>query len=267
MWVGPGAPPCLCLRCAALPGAAPAAWGRPRCRSTARAARTPTPAPRLPLRRAGASGLENNDELVAYWKFNDPDQDGGIFRRHTVAKDSSGKGNDLSLLNPPLRHDVTINSSLSTGAPPPPPRPALLRAARRAAPRPAARPHHHRRHRHTHTHTHKHTPPGPRRAGKLEFKNNVALGKAVKGFPDKSFTVEFWARGPALDEAHPPSSQELNSQFFSYATQEAAGDGKVKFLDDAIRCGEGVAGAGGGWGAAVGWSGGDGRTLACPVLR
>jgi hypothetical protein len=54
---------------------------------------------------------------VAYWKFNDPDQDGGMFKRHTVAKDSSGKGNDLSLLNPPLRHDVTINQSLSTGAP------------------------------------------------------------------------------------------------------------------------------------------------------
>jgi hypothetical protein len=76
----------------------------------------------------------------------------------------------------------------------------------------------------------------PPLSGVLEFKNNVALGKAVKGFPDKSFTVEFWAKGPALDESQPPNSQELNSQFFSYATQEADGS-SIKFLDDAIRWG------------------------------
>ncbi len=28
-----------------------------------------------------ASGLENHNDLAAYWKFNDPDTDNGQFRR------------------------------------------------------------------------------------------------------------------------------------------------------------------------------------------
>lgn len=40
------------------------------------------------------------------------------------------------------------------------------------------------------------TQPPP---GRLEFKNNLALNKHTKGMPDKSFTVEFWARGQPLD--------------------------------------------------------------------
>lgn len=31
-----------------------------------------------------ASGLENHPDLVAYWKFNDPDSDGGQFKGHMV---------------------------------------------------------------------------------------------------------------------------------------------------------------------------------------
>jgi hypothetical protein len=40
----------------------------------------------------------------------------------------------------------------------------------------------------------------PSRPGRLEFKNNLALNKATKGMPEKSFTVEFWAKGTALDK-------------------------------------------------------------------
>ena len=40
-------------------------------------------------------------------------RDGGIHRDHLVAKDSSGNGNDLPLVTPPLRQDVTI-SQVST---------------------------------------------------------------------------------------------------------------------------------------------------------
>jgi hypothetical protein len=101
-----------------------------------------------------ASGLENNKDLAAYWKFNDPDNDNGQFRRHVIAKDSSGKGNDLSLINPPFRTDVEIKGS-----------------------------------------------GGSLHTGKLEFKNNLAVDKTVKGMPDKSFTVEFWARGKKLSKA------------------------------------------------------------------
>ena len=100
-----------------------------------------------------ASGLENHADLAAYWKFNDPDEDNGQFRRHMVAKDSSGKGNDLSLLNPPFRADVEIKQGENT------------------------------------LHT-----------GKLEFKNNLAVDKNAKGMPDKSFTVEFWAKGRKLGD-------------------------------------------------------------------
>lgn len=66
-----------------------------------------------------ANGLENSRDLVAYWKFNDPDTDDGQFRRHLYAKDSSGKGNDLLLENIPFRSDVTIKQDghvLETGA-------------------------------------------------------------------------------------------------------------------------------------------------------
>ncbi|KIY95455.1 hypothetical protein MNEG_12507, partial [Monoraphidium neglectum] len=65
-----------------------------------------------------ASGLENHADLVAYWKFDEPDKDGGEFRAHVVAKDSSGKGNDLHLATPPQRGDVEIKpaaNSLRTG--------------------------------------------------------------------------------------------------------------------------------------------------------
>ena len=35
-------------------------------------------------------------------------RDGGGMRAHLVARDSSGHGNDLPLVSPPLRHDVVI---------------------------------------------------------------------------------------------------------------------------------------------------------------
>jgi hypothetical protein len=73
-----------------------------------------------------------------------------------IAKDSSGKGNDLSLLSSPSRMDTEIKSGGN----------AL-------------------------------------RTGSLGFKNNVALNKAVKGMPEKSFTVEFWARSKKLDSNKP----------------------------------------------------------------
>ncbi|WIA11894.1 hypothetical protein OEZ85_011978 [Tetradesmus obliquus] len=135
-----------------------------------------------------ASGLENNADLIAYWQFNDPDSDNGQFRRHVIAKDSSGKGNDLSLLSSPSRMDTEIKSGGN----------AL-------------------------------------RTGSLNFKNNVALNKAVKGMPEKSFSVEFWARSKKLD-SNKPDMQEKFAQIFSYAAQHATDvDGGPDFMDDAIR--------------------------------
>lgn len=135
-----------------------------------------------------ASGLENHADLSAYWKFNDPDADGGQFRRHVVAKDSSGKGNDLSLLSSPSPMNVEISSSGSS-----------------------------------------------LRTGMLTFKNNLALNKNMKSMPEKSFTIEFWARSKSLNKDK-PDMQEKYAQIFSYASQHAQDvQGGPDFMDDAIR--------------------------------
>jgi hypothetical protein len=261
-----------------------------------------------------ATGLENHRDLVAYWKFNDPDNDSGQFRRvcactraracvagcgrrqarvavcvcvcgraglgacgraacgasglvpphtpcatqhntlahprkphthththtrththththartrrrHLVAKDSSGKGNDLSLLSSPLRTGAWRGVARGTrpglctlrfracawcmAARAPCGRCAVVvllsRGASLTSPPPP-----------THTPTH---PPTPHkststdgeihangnslRTGLLTFKNNVAVNKAVKGMPEKDFTVEFWAKSSRLDSKRP----------------------------------------------------------------
>lgn len=77
-------------------------------------------------------------------------------RRHVIAKDSSGKGNDLSMLSSPSRMDVEIRSGGNS-----------------------------------------------MRTGMLTFKNNMALNKRMAGMPEKSFTIEFWARSKKLDADKP----------------------------------------------------------------
>jgi len=155
-----------------------------------------------------ARGLEGHRDLVAYWKFNDPDEDGGQFRRHTAAVDSSGKGNDLALLVPPQRGDATV------------------------------------------------APPGAQAGqslatGTLEFKNNVAVSRRVKGFPEGDFTVEFWAKGEGVaDDAGADAGggggsdssraqPERYAQLFSYAAERRGAvpgrTGGPDFMDDAIR--------------------------------
>lgn len=109
-------------------------------------------------------------------------------RRHAVAKDSSGKGNDLSLLSAPLRLDTEIKSGGNS-----------------------------------------------MRTSLLSFKNNVALNKAFKGMPEKSYSLEFWARSKKLD-ADQPDMQQKFAQIFSYAAQHATDvQGGPDFMDDAIR--------------------------------
>lgn len=130
-----------------------------------------------------------------------------------VAKDSSGKGNDLVIASPPQRGDAVITKgtdSLHTGARrrprlPPAPRcgracpPSAPAAELSSAPRAPAR---------------SKSVTGPRRRplplplaprcpcplcpGRLEFRNNAAVGAAAKGMPTGSFSVEFWAKGQAL---------------------------------------------------------------------
>eukprot|EP00884_Botryococcus_braunii_P003507 jgi/Botrbrau1/13157/Bobra.0187s0105.1 len=63
-------------------------------------------------------GLERDHNLVAYWKFDDPDGDTGIAKWHDRAMDSSSYGNHLPLVSVPLRDDIIIaqgDQSFSTG--------------------------------------------------------------------------------------------------------------------------------------------------------
>lgn len=58
--------------------------------------------------------------------------------------------------------------------------------------------------------------------GILQFRNSFALNKNVQGMPDKSFTVEFWARGPAIAAAGRHATTQQGSQnLVSYATSVA----------------------------------------------
>lgn len=62
--------------------------------------------------------MDNEGSLVAYWKFDDPGNEG--YESNGIVRDSSGTGNDLDLFNPPAREDVVIEGSngrkLETGA-------------------------------------------------------------------------------------------------------------------------------------------------------
>ena len=75
---------------------------------------------------------------------------------------------------------------------------------------------------------------GALHTGRLEFRNNLALNKATKGMPEKSFSIEFWARGRALDKSG--GAQDVYSQLFSYAAQRLDDPARgPDFADDAIR--------------------------------
>ena len=53
--------------------------------------------------------------------------------------------------------------------------------------------------------------------GSLTFANNYAANDAMTGMPLRDFTVEFWARTPAIVEGTPPPSSA--AEFCSFATR------------------------------------------------
>ena len=61
--------------------------------------------------------MPDKDNLIAYWKFDDPGTDD--YEEYGTVMDYSGRRNDLDLLIPPRRSDVTIrqgSNHLETGA-------------------------------------------------------------------------------------------------------------------------------------------------------
>ena len=65
-------------------------------------------------------------DLAAYWQFNDPETN-GLYRPTAVARDASGRGNDLRLVSLPAARRATIEQArpvgpASCGPAPPAPR-------------------------------------------------------------------------------------------------------------------------------------------------
>lgn len=60
----------------------------------------------LTLSLATGGDLQGASGLVAYWKFDDPGTDG--FEKYGILVDSSGHGNDLDVLIPPVQYEAVI---------------------------------------------------------------------------------------------------------------------------------------------------------------
>lgn len=133
------------------------------------------------------TGLERDPDLVAYWKFNEPDQDEGQFRLHTVTQDSSMYENNLYMMSPPQLIPAEL------------------------------------------------VPPGgiTLHTGAITFRNDFAINKQASAMPDKSFTIEMWARGGRLVAEQEVAKTET---LLSYATQKLDQEGiPTGFMDDGIR--------------------------------
>lgn len=63
------------------------------------------------------SALDRHPDLAAYWRFNDPEE-AGLYRGAVIARDASGRGNDLKLMTLPSTtpaHISTASKSAQTG--------------------------------------------------------------------------------------------------------------------------------------------------------
>lgn len=63
-----------------------------------------------------STGLENHPDLAAYWQFNDPEEN-GLVRESSVARDVSGRGNDIRLITLPVhgKKDTLVHGSGDVG--------------------------------------------------------------------------------------------------------------------------------------------------------
>lgn len=60
------------------------------------------------------SELDRHPDLAAYWHFNDPEES-GLYRSAVVARDSSGRGNDIKLLTLPSVSKQRVGKDMETG--------------------------------------------------------------------------------------------------------------------------------------------------------
>jgi hypothetical protein len=134
--------------------------------------------------------------LVAYYSFDD-------HPGSPVLSDSGMQGNDLALSRPPVFYSLASASDEHSSAP---------------QPRPAR----------------EHADEAKTTHGALVFDNTVALARTASGMPDADFTVELWARTPALP---PLSTHQVAPMYalFSYGAESGeAGERRASYLDDAI---------------------------------
>eukprot|EP01023_Acetabularia_acetabulum_P041229 TRINITY_DN400_c4_g1_i3.p1 TRINITY_DN400_c4_g1~~TRINITY_DN400_c4_g1_i3.p1 ORF type:complete len:1004 (+),score=177.52 TRINITY_DN400_c4_g1_i3:132-3143(+) len=67
------------------------------------------------IRTMRTSNVVNDPDLVAYWKFDDPDSNPNDPEAYTIARDSSRNGNDLVIKTKPSIYDATVSKGTSFG--------------------------------------------------------------------------------------------------------------------------------------------------------
>eukprot|EP00887_Chlorella_sp_A99_P000397 scaffold13.g397.t1 len=169
-------------------------------------------------------------DLAAYWHFNDPQDNGvlaglwvlsalteaatnsharvplllvsrpwllaGIYRESLVARDASGRGNDLPLVTLPSLSTQRIDAASVVWW--------MFGVGGGQA----------------------------FDAGVASFRNNYAANQGLAGMPDRDVSVEFWARTPAYNATRSPDAYAEFLSFSSFSTDD--GGRSTVFLDDAI---------------------------------
>ncbi len=151
----------------------------------------------LNFMRTSDTTLEQHLDLASYWRFNDPEESG--MNKGTVAKDYSGRGNDLHLITLPTASSQQIISSSTSG---------------------------------TSGGGGGGTSNSLNNAGVLSFHNNYASNQNVQNMPQGDLSIEFWARTPAYNTS--TAQPDVFSEFFSYAAVSSENESAAAFLDDAI---------------------------------
>lgn len=148
----------------------------------------------LNFMRNSEKSLERHPDLAAYWRFNDPEGN-GISKGTVVAKDYSGRGNDLHLIQLPTASSQQLVSAGTAGG-----TPGSFKTLDNV--------------------------------GVLSFHNNYAMNQGILNMPQGDLSIEFWARTPAYNAS--TAQPDVFTEFLNYAAVSSETATDAVFLDDAI---------------------------------
>jgi len=146
------------------------------------------------MRSTEKTSFENHPDLAAYWHFNDPEEN-GISKGTVIAKDYSGRGNDLHLIHLPTASSQQLVSTGTAGG----------------------------------------TPGSYKTfdsVGVLSFHNNYAMNQGIQNMPQGDVSIAFWARTPAYNTS--TAQPDVFTEFFNYAAMSSETATDTIFFDDAI---------------------------------